>query len=59
MHRSVKISCDTNQFSESPFCVPHAKPHGVWYLSKNYHILLDTKPVYSKCSKKRIPFACV
>ena len=50
MYRSVKISCDTNQFSESPFCGPHAKPHGVRYLSKNYHLLLDPKLVYIKCS---------
>ena len=26
-HKYVKMYCDTNQFSELPFCGPHPKPH--------------------------------
>ena len=26
-HKNVKIHCNTNQFPELPFCVPHPKTH--------------------------------
>ena len=26
--KDLKIYCNTNQFPELPFCVPHSRPHG-------------------------------
>ena len=41
--KSVKMSCDSMQFHVLSFCGPHAKPHGLIGLSKQYHLRFDPK----------------
>ena len=41
--------CDTTQFHSLPFCGPHAKPHGVQGLRKNYNMQIYTKLVHVTC----------
>ena len=42
-HKYVKMYCNTNQFPELSFCVPHSKPHGARGVGKDYHLLFDPK----------------
>ena len=51
--------CNTNQFTELPFCGPYSKPHGARGLSKNYHLRFYKKLGNGVCSILRIPCACV
>ena len=48
-HTNVEISCETAQLTEFPFCVTHSKSHGVWSLSKQYHLQLYLKMVHGTC----------
>ena len=41
--KDMKMYCNTNQFPELSFCVPHSKPHGAKGLSKHYHLRFDPK----------------
>ena len=36
--KDVKIYCNTNQFPELLFSIPHSKPHGARGLSKHYNL---------------------
>ena len=58
-HKYVKIYCDTNQFTELPFCGPHSKPHGTRGLSKHHRLRFDPKLGHDICVIIRIPCACV
>ena len=58
-HKDVKMYCDTNQFSELPFCVPHPKPHGARGFSNHYHLSFDPKLGHGICAIHHIPCACV
>ena len=51
------MSCATTQFPELPFCIPHAKLHGVRGLSKHYHLQLDPLFGNGKCETRCIPCA--
>ena len=42
-HQYGIMYCITNQFPTLKFCGPHSKPHGARGLSKQYHLLFDTK----------------
>ena len=55
----VKMYCNTNQFPELTFCVPHSKPHGTRGLSKHYHFRFDPKLATGECAIRCIPCACV
>ena len=56
--QKVKIFCDTNQFPSFQFCVPHKNPHEVRGLSKQYHIIFDTKLGHGTCKIRLIPCTC-
>ena len=58
-HKVVKIHCNTNQFPELPFFVPHSKHHGANGASNNYHLRFDPKLGYGVCAILHIPCACV
>ena len=51
--------CDTKQFPELPFFVPHPKPRGSRGLSKHYHLRFDPKLGHFICEICRIPCDCV
>ena len=51
--------CNTNQFTEKPFCSPYPNPRGSRGLSKRYHLRFDPKLGHSIRAICRIPFACV
>ena len=55
----MKIYCDTNQFTELPFCGAHPKPHGAWGLNKHYHLSFYPKLGHGICEILRIPCVCV
>ena len=46
-----------NTISRIVFCGPHAKPHGVIWLSKNYYLKLEPKLGNGKCAIRRTPCA--
>ena len=54
-HILVKMSCATTQFPKFSFCGPHAKPHGVRGINKNYNLRLDPKLDHVKCAIQQIP----
>ena len=58
-HKDVKIYCDTSQFPELTYCVPHINPHGARGLSKNYNLRFDPKLGHGIRAIFRIPCACV
>ena len=58
-HQYVRMYCNTNQFTELPFCSPHYKPHGARVLGKHYHLRFDPKLGNGVCEILRIPCACV
>ena len=58
-HQDVKIYCNTNQFPEFSFSVPHSEPHGTRGLSKHYHLSFDPSLGMAIGSILRIPCACV
>ena len=58
-HSYTEISCDTTQLPELPFCGPHAKPHGVRRLYKNYHLRLYPELSHGKCIIQHIPYSCI
>ena len=58
-HISVKMSCATTQFPALSFFCPHAKPHGVRGVSKNYHLRLDPKLCHITCAILWIPCAYI
>ena len=57
--KDVKMYCNTNQFPELPFCVPHSKPHGARALIKHYHLRFDPKLGMGVCAILCVPGACV
>ena len=57
--KDVKMYCNTNQFPELTFCVPHSKPHGTRGLSKHYHFRFDPKLAMGEFAIFRIPYVCV
>ena len=57
--QDVKIYCNTNKFSELPFCGPHSKPHVTKGLSKYYHFRSDPKICNGVCAILRITCDCV
>ena len=58
-HRYVRMYCNTNRFTELPFCGPHSKPHSARGLSKHYHLRFDPKLGNVVCEIFRIPCDCV
>ena len=58
-HKYSKIYCNTNQFPELPFFVPHSKTHGARRFSKKYHLRFDPKLGNGVCEIRHIPCACV
>ena len=57
-HKVLKLLGAKTQFPLLQFCGTHEKPHGVQGLSKNCHILLDTKLGYVTCEIFQISCAC-
>ena len=57
--KDVKMYCNTNQFPELSFCVPHSKPHGARGLTKHYHLPFDPKLGMGVCALCSISCACV
>ena len=53
--KDVKMYCNTNQFPELSFSVPHSKPHGARGLSKHYHLRFGPKLGMGVCAIRRIP----
>ena len=53
------MSYATTQFPGFIFCGLHIKLNGVRGLSKNHHIILDSKLGNGKCEIHHITFACV
>ena len=58
-HQYVRMYCNTNKFTELPFCGPHSKPHSSRGLSKHYHFHIYTKLGNGLCAIIRIPCARV
>ena len=51
--------CNTNQFPELLFSVPHSKPHGTRGFSKYYYYRFDQKLGMGLCEIFHIPCDCV
>ena len=58
-HQAVKMYCNTSQFPELSFCVPHSKPHGSRGSSKHYNLCFDPKIVMGICEICCIPCDCI
>ena len=52
------MPCDSTQFPALQFFVPRENPHGIWGLSKHYHLRLEPKLGNGKCAIIRIHCAC-